>query len=33
VALTVRRMVAAHFAVEYERVHPSTGFVEDLGAD
>ncbi|MDY3563223.1 hypothetical protein R5W23_004722 [Gemmata sp. JC673] len=33
IALKVRRMVAAHFAVEYERVHPSTGFVTDLGAD
>lgn len=33
VALKVRRIVAKHFAVEYERVHPSTCFVEDLGAD
>ena len=33
VALKVRRLVARHFAVEYERVHPATGFIEDLGAD
>lgn len=33
VALRVRRLVAEHFAVEYERVHPSMSFVEDLGAD
>jgi hypothetical protein len=33
VALTVRRIVAEHLAVEYERVHPSMSFVEDIGAD
>jgi hypothetical protein len=33
VALKVRRIVAKHFAVEYERVYPSTSFIEDLGAD
>ncbi|VTR91970.1 Uncharacterized protein OS=Pirellula staleyi (strain ATCC 27377 / DSM 6068 / ICPB 4128) GN=Psta_3621 PE=4 SV=1 [Gemmata massiliana] len=33
VALKVRRIVADHFAVEYERVYPSTRFIEDLGAD
>lgn len=33
VALTVRRIVAKHLAVEYERVHPSMRFVEDIGAD
>lgn len=33
VALTVRRIVAAHLAVEYERVHPSLLFIEDVGAD
>lgn len=33
VALKVRRIVAEHFDVEYERVHPSTRFIEDLGAD
>jgi hypothetical protein len=33
VARKVRRIVADHFAVEYERVHPSTTFIEDLGAD
>jgi hypothetical protein len=29
----VRQIVAKHLAVEYERVHPSCRFVEDLGAD
>lgn len=33
VALKVRRMCAEHFAIDYERVHPSMTFVEDLGAD
>jgi hypothetical protein len=33
VALKVRRIVADHFAIEYERVHPSMSFIEDLGAD
>ena len=33
VALKVRKIVAEHFAVEYERVHPATSFIEDLGAD
>jgi hypothetical protein len=33
VALRVRRLVAEHFAVEYERIHPSMTFVEDIGAD
>lgn len=33
VALKVRRMVAAHFAIEYARVHPEMTFVDDLGAD
>ncbi|VTT97983.1 Uncharacterized protein OS=Pirellula staleyi (strain ATCC 27377 / DSM 6068 / ICPB 4128) GN=Psta_3621 PE=4 SV=1 [Gemmataceae bacterium] len=33
VALKVRRIVADHFAVEYERIHPDTSFVDDLGAD
>ena len=32
VALKVRRMVADYFAIEYERVHPSARFIEDLGA-
>ena len=31
VALRVRRIVAEYFAIEYERVHPSMTFVEDLG--
>jgi hypothetical protein len=33
VALRVRRIVAKHFAIEYERVYPSTRFIEDLRAD
>ena len=33
VALRVRRIVADHLAVRYEQIHPSTRFVEDLGAD
>jgi hypothetical protein len=33
VALKVRRLVAEYFAIEYERVHPSMTFVEDLAAD
>ncbi|WP_439620647.1 hypothetical protein [Gemmata sp.] len=33
VALKVRRIVAEHFAVEYERIHPETRFIADLGAD
>jgi hypothetical protein len=33
VALKIRRIVAGHFAIEYERVHPSMSFVEDIGAD
>jgi hypothetical protein len=32
-ALKVRRIVAEHLCVDYDRVHPSTRFVEDLGAD
>jgi hypothetical protein len=33
VALTVRRIVAEHLAVEYERIHPSMRWIEDIGAD
>jgi hypothetical protein len=33
VALKIRRIVADHFAIEYERVHPSMTFIEDIGAD
>jgi hypothetical protein len=33
VALKVRRIVAEHFAVAYERVCPEMTFIEDLGAD
>jgi hypothetical protein len=32
VALKVRRIVADYFGVEYERVHPSMSFLDDLGA-
>lgn len=31
VALRVRRFIADRSGVEYERIHPSTRFVEDLG--
>jgi hypothetical protein len=33
VALKVRRIVAEHFAIPYERVYPSMSFIEDIGAD
>ena len=33
VALKVRRIVANQMGVNYERIYPSTRFVEDLGAD
>ncbi len=33
VALKVRRIVAEHFAIEYERVYPAMTFIEDIGAD
>ena len=33
VALKVRRIVADCFAVEYERIYPSTRFIKDLGVD
>jgi len=33
VALRVRRIVADRLGVEYERIHPSTRFVDDIGAD
>lgn len=33
VALKVRRIVADHLAVEYDRIRPSTRFIEDIGAD
>jgi hypothetical protein len=32
VALKVRRIVADYFDIDYERVHPSMRFVDDLGA-
>lgn len=33
VALKVRRIIADRLAVEYDRIHPSMSFVEDIGAD
>ena len=33
VALKVRRIVSDQLGVNYERIYPSTRFVEDLGAD
>ena len=33
VALRVRKIVSHQMGVEYERIYPSTRFVEDLGAD
>ena len=32
VALKVRRIVAEYFGIEYERVHPSMRFIDDLAA-
>ena len=32
VALKVREIVAEYFGIEYERVHPSMRFIEDLAA-
>ena len=33
VALRVRRIIAEFLPVEYERIHPSMSFIEDIGAD
>lgn len=33
IALRVRRIVADNLGIEYERIHPSARFVEDLCAD
>jgi hypothetical protein len=33
VALKVRRILADRLAVEYERIHPSMRFVDDIAAD
>ena len=33
VALRVRRIVADQLGVEYDRIHPSSSFVNDLGCD
>ena len=32
VALKVRRIVSDQLSIEYERIHPSQSFVDDLGA-
>jgi hypothetical protein len=33
IALKVRRIVADRLGVQYERVYPSSRFLEDIGAD
>jgi hypothetical protein len=33
VALKVRRIISDNLGVEYERIYPSSSFIEDLGAD
>lgn len=33
IALRVRRIVADQLGVEYDRIYPSSRFVDDLGAD
>ncbi len=33
IALKVRKIVADQLGVEYERIYPSSSFVNDLGAD
>ena len=33
IALSVRRIVSEQLGVEYDRIHPSCRFVEDLGCD
>jgi hypothetical protein len=33
IALRVRRIVADNLGVNYDRIHPSMRFVEDIGAD
>ena len=33
IALKVRKIIAESLPVDYERVHPSMSFVEDVGAD
>jgi hypothetical protein len=33
IAIKVRRIVANRLGVEYERIHPSSRFAEDLGTD
>lgn len=33
IALRVRRIIADQLGVEYDRIHPSCSFVNDLGCD
>lgn len=33
IALKVRRIVSENLGVDYERIYPSTRFIDDLGAD
>lgn len=33
IALGVRRIVSEQLGVDYDRIHPDTRFVEDLGCD
>jgi hypothetical protein len=33
IALRVRRIVSESLGVDYERIHPSSSFVNDLGAE
>jgi hypothetical protein len=33
VALRVRRIIADNLDIEYERIYPSSSFIEDLGTD
>ena len=33
IALKVRRIVSVSLGVDYERIYPSSSFVEDLGCD
>jgi hypothetical protein len=33
IALKVRRIIADSLGIEYERIHPSMRFVEDIGTD
>jgi hypothetical protein len=33
IALRVRRIISENLGVEYDRIHPSARWLEDLGAD